>query len=318
MCYSAMAAQNLRMLRQMFGAKVKLSDYKHLFAKRLQDDSIKIPKALEANFLQPESEEEESIAELIRAYYSVRTKDLEEGLFKQKKRLADATRKLQEKETKAALNDQRIATTKIDWHLEKIADLKRTDLKARDSRIFPQIYAPVVVVEDGEKVIKPMRYLLRRAGKPASDDIKYPGCYNARRDNLEAYWKGQFGNTHGVFLVDSFYENVSRHVYEKRELAPGEKEQNLVLHFQPRPANPMIVACLWSHWEGEGAALDSFAAITDVPPPEVAAAGHDRCVVQLRPENVDAWLDPAGKDHAALYTLMDDRQLPYYEHRLAA
>lgn len=53
-------------------------------------------------------------------------------------------------------------------------------------------------------------------------------------------------------------------------------------------------------------------------PTEVAAAGHDRCVVPIKPENVDAWLNPAGKDLAALYAILDDRARPYYEHRLAA
>lgn len=39
------------------------------------------------------------------------------------------------------------------------------------------------------------------------------------------------------------------------------------------------VACLWTRTEIPGAdGLWSFAAITAEPPPEVAAAGHDRCV----------------------------------------
>ena len=68
---------------------------------------------------------------------------------------------------------------------------------------------------------------------------------------------------------------------------------------------------------GKGELL-SFAAITDEPPPEVAATGHDRCVVPIKPENVDAWLFPDPKDLAASYAVLDDRQRPYYEHRMAA
>jgi len=319
MCYSAMVEQNLKTLMRRHQAKIDLAAFDRLFTARINDDRIKIPKAMEANFLKPESDQEASIAEHIQAWHPLKTQELEAGLFKQKKRLADAERKLQLKETKAAANDKRIAATKIDWHLQKIADLNRTELKPRDARIFPQIYAPVIVFDQGKKLIRPMRYLLRRAGKPASDDLKYPGCYNARRNNLEAYWKNQFGHTHGILQIDSFYENVARHTYEHRELKPGEAETNLVLHFNPKPPQPMLVACLWSHWQlGNEPALDSFAAITDEPPPEVADAGHDRCVVQLKPENVDAWLDPVGKGREALFALMDDRQLPYYEHQMAA
>jgi len=64
--------------------------------------------------------------------------------------------------------------------------------------------------------------------------------------------------------------------------------------------------------------LYSFAAITDEPPPEVAAAGHDRCIIPIKPENLDAWLAPDPGNLAALHAILDDRDRPYYEHRMAA
>jgi putative SOS response-associated peptidase YedK len=64
--------------------------------------------------------------------------------------------------------------------------------------------------------------------------------------------------------------------------------------------------------------LLSFAAITDEPEPEVAAAGHDRTIINLKRENVGAWLSPDPGNLDALYALFDDKQHPYYEHRLAA
>ncbi|MDR6861324.1 putative SOS response-associated peptidase YedK [Variovorax guangxiensis] len=62
----------------------------------------------------------------------------------------------------------------------------------------------------------------------------------------------------------------------------------------------------------------SFAAITDGPPPEIAAAGHDRCIIPIRPQHIDAWLQPDRRNLAAQYAILDDRERPYYEHRLAA
>lgn len=63
----------------------------------------------------------------------------------------------------------------------------------------------------------------------------------------------------------------------------------------------------------------SFAAITDEPPPlAIAAAGHDRCIIPIKPENMDAWLSPNASDLEAMYAILDDRDRPYYEHRLAA
>lgn len=320
MCYSAEVQEDYRWYVRTFGAKIDIADFVRLYTARMTDKNIRIAKAMDAAFAEPKSAGEREVKALINEYNTSQAAKLEQELFKQKKRLADAERTLQNKATKKARDDQRIATDKIEWALKKLNDLRRADLKAKDSRIFPGWYAPVMVLEGGEKVIKPMRYQCRPAGKPAIYDTKYPGTYNARRDNLEGFWKNQFGHTHGIMVVDSFYENVSLHNVEQRELAPGEKEQNVVLQFKPRPKHDMLVACLWSHWTGRADELDllSFAAITDEPPPEIAAAGHDRCIIPIKPENVDAWLDPDSKNLTALYAILDDRDRPYYEHAMAA
>jgi putative SOS response-associated peptidase YedK len=275
---------------------------------------------MDAAFAHPKSSDERKVKALIDEYSTSQAAKLEQEMFKQKKRLADSERSLRTKVTKKAQEDQRIATDKIAWVLAKLNDLRRTDLKDKDSRIFPGWYAPVLIEENGEKVLTPMRYQCRLAGKPAFYDAKYPGTYNARRDNLEGFWKNQFGHTHGIMVVSSFYENVSLHKTQQRELAPGEKEQNVVLQFKPQPKHDMLVACLWSHWKGKAGEPDllSFAAITDEPPPEIADAGHDRCIIPIKPENVDAWLNPDPSHLGDLYGILDDRDRPYYEHAMAA
>jgi putative SOS response-associated peptidase YedK len=109
-------------------------------------------------------------------------------------------------------------------------------------------------------------------------------------------------------VVDTFYENVE-----------GEDGRNKVLQFTPQDGEPMLIACLWSRWTGHSEPdLLSYAAITDEPPAEVAAAGHDRCIINIKPEHVDAWLNPDPKNLGALQAIFDDKQRPYYEHRLAA
>lgn len=62
----------------------------------------------------------------------------------------------------------------------------------------------------------------------------------------------------------------------------------------------------------------SFAAMTDEPPAEVAAAGHDRCVVPIKAENLEVWLDPSGASLRSLHAILEDRQRVYYEYRMAA
>ena len=320
MCYSAEVQEDYRWYIRTFGAKISIADFVRLYTARLADSKIRIAKAMDAAFSHPKTADERAIKALIDEYEASQAAKLQQEMFKQKKRLADAQRVLKAKPTRKAQEGQRIAMQKIDWAMGKLNDLRRTQIKDKDSRIFPGWYAPVMMREGGEKVLKPMRYQCRPAGKPAFYDTKYPGTYNARRDNLEGFWKNQFGHTHGLMVVSTFYENVSLHKVEQRELAVGEKAQNVVLQFNPQPRQDMLVACLWSHWKGEAGDSDllSFAAITDEPPPEIAVAGHDRCIIPIKSGNVAAWLDPYPSNLAAMYAILDDREHPYYEHRMAA
>ena len=318
MCYSAMVEQRMKELERYFQARIEWSTFEALFGQRLIDSSIKIPKAVELNFLNPVLEVEQRIKLLIDQYHNIKETEWQQELFKQKKRLAEAERSLQSKQTKKALNDQRIATNKMDALLSRLNDLRRATFDNRDAPIFPFNYAPIVVNEgDGNKIIL-ARYHCRQAGKPATIDRQFDGLYNARRDNLEKFWKGQFTKHHAIMLINSFWENVALHDYEHRELKLEEQPQNVVLHFNPNPPQLMAVACLWSHWEGkDNAPLNSFAAITDEPPPEIAAAGHDRVVITLKREYLQGWL-ATGNDPATYYQMFDDRERPVFEHRRAA
>lgn len=318
MCFSAQIEADLGVLVQKYDAQIDYQAFADLVEQRLEDKAIKLPKALEEGLLQPNSAIEERIAQSIREYRSQEAARLEAEMFKQSKRLADAERKLATRETKAALESRRIATTKIKWTKSKLAGLKREKLEANDSRIFPFHYAPVVVQDHGENWIRPMRYHCRPAGKPANYDRRFNGLYNARRDNLQGFWKGQFGHQHGLICITGFYENVARHDYEKRELRPREKPQNVVLAFHSE-LQAMTVACLWSRWEKAGEKpLDSFAAITDEPPPEISATGHDRCVIVLNQTAESQWLAPSGHSVQALNELLDCRPELYYAHKIAA
>ncbi|MGV8959192.1 MAG: SOS response-associated peptidase family protein [Stenotrophomonas sp.] len=310
MCFSAEAWQDYRAYVEKFCADISIKDFVILYGDRAGGAKIKIPKGMDAAFAWPKSPAEQEIHDLIQQFNASQVTALEQDLFKQSKRLADAERSLQTKETVKAREDVRIATNKIAAGKAKLADIKRPELKPRDERIFPGTYGLVLVSEGGQRVIRPMRYQCRPAGKPAAYDRKYPGTYNARRDNLEGFWKGQFGRTHGLMVVNTFYENVE-----------GPEGGNQVLQFTPRTGELMLVACLWSHWKdpaGVEPDLLSFAAITDEPEPEVAAAGHDRTIINIKPEHVDAWLNPDPGDLQSLYGIFDDKRHPYYEHRLAA
>lgn len=310
MCYSAQVEAAYRAYLKLTKAEIDIPQFEEIFGLRFEDSTVKIPRAVEHWFTDPKSAGEKRIQAAIDQYRDAEVTKVEKELFALRKRLADAERVLATKPTKAAAESKRIATDKSERAMKRLDRLKDAKPRASDGRIFPMHYAPIIVQDGGKRLIRLARYHCRPLGKPASIDRQFPGLYNARRDNLEKFWRGQYGSTHALMLVSSFYENVDR------------DGRNAVLHFVPRPADTMLIACLYSAWtdpKGQGGKpLLTFAAITDEPPPEVAAAGHDRMIVNIRPENIDAWLSPAERTPAELNAILSDRQTPYYEHEVLA
>jgi len=98
----------------------------------------KAPKALEdlVSSLDP------AIKEMIDAWNAEEVAELEPELFKQRKRVADAERKLLTKVTKKAQDDVRIGNNKVQQIKGWLDDFKRKTLEPRDERIFPSGMRP--------------------------------------------------------------------------------------------------------------------------------------------------------------------------------
>ena len=319
MCYSAQVIQVVRKLYRELGIRLDYDEAFKLFMRRLDDPTLVMSRGFEANFDEPANDQERRIKAAIDEHRSRAATKLERELFAQKTRLVNAERSLKGKETKKAREDVRIATNKIETLTTKLSDLRRNEPTAEDNRIFPMVYSGVIIRQDGQNILTPMRYFCRPAGKPAFYDKKFPGLYNARRDNLEKFWGEQFGHHHAIMVVESFYENVRLHAMEHRELRAGEDETNVVLQFTPEPAQAMFIACLWSHWTDPNEPdLRGFAAITDEPPTDVAATGHDRCIINLKAEHVEAWLTPEGRSAEELQAILSDRAMPVIQHAALA
>lgn len=309
MCYSAQVHKEFKQFVRSTGARMDIDAFVRLYWWKEGRDPRKrpkVPRAIERQLLEGGPPE---LADLIRRWDAWEVDQLTQELFIQRRRVADAERALQAKDTKKAREDVRIGANKVAAAQRRLDTLKGK-VSDQDWRIYPGVYGPVIVTEGGQRWVRPMRYQCRPAGKPAVYDRKFPGTYNARRDNLEGFWGGLFGHHHALMVADVFYENVE-----------GPDGKNQVLAFTPRTGEPMLIACLWSRWTdqtGGEPELLSFAAITDDPEPEVAAAGHDRTIINIKPEHLDAWLSPDPQRLDALYAIFDDKQHPYYEHREAA
>lgn len=308
MCYSAQIEASFAAYRRMTGAELDIQQFEEIYGQRVTDAAVKIPRAVDAWFERPADSQQLQLRNLVMQYRSAQLAKLTAEIAKQRERIAKAEAKLATKPTKAAAEDLRIAPKKIEDCERRRPLFTGWEPTKLDDRIFPFHYAPIVLMAEGRPVLRLARYHCRQAGKPATIDKERDGLYNARRDNLTRYWRKEFGVTHAVMLVRSFFENVER------------DGKNSVVHFAPSDGELMPVACVYSVWQDPagGSTMLSFAAVTDEPPPEVAAAGHDRCPVNLKPENIRAWLTPQGRSREELDMLLEDRQRPYYGHEVLA
>lgn len=321
MCYSAEVWADFRRYEKMSGT-LDVRAFVELFGAlgRLGTVGQLVPRAVRNAFTEPATAGERDVRTALLDAYRAAALVCEQTIAQQTVRLATAEAKLASKPTKAAANDQRVATSKIEAAKSKLAALVEQAQADGWSRIWPGHYVPVLVRDPGtgERVVRPMRYRARPIGWTLKDELVKPGCYNARKSSLRTAWRGIFGVTHGLVVASRFYESVLLHENQQRTLAPGETEQSVEIVFNPEPPRPLLLACLWRHVDADGNApgFDGFAAITRDPPPEVQAAGHNRCIIPIRTEHVEAWLNPDPRDLAAQLAILDDPIDAFYQHAM--
>lgn len=305
MCYSSQIEADYRRYRSLWGADIALEDFARLWLRQRREPAkFRAPPALGQAFAGAVAPAERAVHEAFLAAQADELGRQQADRAAQQARLDAAAAKLAgPRPTKKAAEDQRIATRRLQAIDRRIAELRAGAAGPEAGRIYPGWYAPVLVSEGGRRVLRPMRYRCRPFHVDAAFDTEKPGTYNARRDSLEGFWRRLFGHHHAVAVIERFYEVVEH------------AGRSQVLAFRPADGQPMLVACLWSPWSDGQESLESFAMITGEPTPEVVAAGHDRLVQQIRPEDLDAWLNPDPKDLQALYDILDRGPRPYYEAR---
>lgn len=312
MCYSIETVADYLTYVERYSAHLSLREFDRLVKRARKTGDLLLPTQVESALLADPNPDLAELQDELRIDRTERIGKAEMSLAELRMRLQAAQEKLAKKATKTALNEQRIATNKIGKAQDKLdALLEVPGTGSKFTRVFSQKYAPVLVVENGERVILPMRYQCRPPGVPEKWDVDYPGTYNARLDTIMkpgSSWRRLFMHYHGIVEIRAFHENVHRHDWEHRQLAPGENESNVRLRFTPDDDERMIVPVLWSRWTKKGEPdLLSFAVITNDPPPEVQGAGHDRCPMQIKPEHVEAWLTPQGRTVNEILAILNDK-----------
>jgi putative SOS response-associated peptidase YedK len=178
-------------------------------------------------------------------------------------------------------------------------------LPKEDNRIFPNYFSPVVIMQGGKKIIRPMRYRIRPFASSKEIPSKY-NMFNARYDGLlkKKTWKGLFGKNHGIFPFKRFYEWVEDDIGKKK-----------LVSFTPRGMDMMWAPCLYDHWKDSNGEyeFDSFALITDGPTPEIKNWGHDRCPIFLKFEKIEEWLDSSSHSTAQFLSILQCKEVAYFE-----
>lgn len=322
MCYSAQIWADYRKYER-FGGSLDIKGYMALagWARKKGTWTKAVPKTMRRSMLDAAADSPE-LAAAAAAANDAGAAALHDEIAAQSERQEKALAKLASpKPTKAAENERRVSSNKIAAAERKLEELAAPASPDGVDRIWPGHFAPVLIrdPETGERLIAPMRYRCRLPGWTEADEAEKPGTYNARRDKLSTVWRRLFGVRHGLIAASRFYESVQLHDLQQRALAPGEREQKVELAFTPQTGEDLLIACLYTYTEaaGDEPGFYSFAAITRDPNPEVAAAGHDRTIVTIREEDIDAWLDPASTGREALLAIIDHADHPYYEHEIA-
>jgi hypothetical protein len=180
MCYAALVSADLRRLERELGARTDLPAFLSVYEARLEDPkAFKLPIALDRQFLSMNHPAAAPIIAAITQYRRQRTTEWQAEIFEQRRRHADAERKLATKVTKAAQKDLQVSTDKIEQRLKWLKDFRDVETSEEDSVMYPMHYGPLMIETDGERRISPMRYHCRLPGHDPEMDKRLIGNYNA-------------------------------------------------------------------------------------------------------------------------------------------
>lgn len=297
MCYSARIKTSLKELSSEFRAKVDLDSFAQLFQARLADPGLKIPFGIDRYFVLSQDPAEARLAGAVRAFHEAEKVKNQQALNAAEREAGALVKPTAANKKKTGVLERRIVKLK-----SKLA-LAFDRLDPSDERIYPLYFAPALAAAGPGRIFRAMRYRIQNP-----DGSEIPGQYNvfnARRDSLltARSWAPLFGKHHAIFPFVRFYEWV---------VGPEGKKE---IFFAPEDRKIMWAASLFS---SPPKSLSSFAMITNDPPPEVAAAGHDRCPIFLSSGSFETWLHPQKSTRDELFALLQSQEKTHYLHGLSA
>ncbi|MCB0364094.1 MAG: SOS response-associated peptidase family protein [Bdellovibrionaceae bacterium] len=166
-----------------------------------------------------------------------------------------------------------------------------------DQRVVPFRYAPVIVAEEGRRVVRAMRFhLTPRWAK--TETVKW-ATYNARLDSIleKASFRLAFRENRCLVLMNQFVEPI----YEG-------KWAGHMVRFHEKESSVLAAAGIFDEWvhPETGEVIESFAVVTNEPSEFVERIGHDRQPVFPADGVWDEWLKPGKADGLILQKLLID------------
>ena len=277
-----------------FQAGIDYESFIKLYTLRLEDLKVQIPSALDQWFIENgRNSQEKKLAVLSNEFREKSIDRYQLEILEADSQISTLQAKLSKKTTKTAQSSLDAKTRKRERLQAKISEIKSDKQSAR---IFPMSYAPLIVEQNGKRQIIMARYQVASEFE----------SFNARRDSLQkkTTWRPLFGKSHGLLVFTRFFEWVQH---------DGKK---IMISFQPKGHDIMWAPCMYKRHENVGP--DAFAMITDDPPPEVLQAGHDRCPIFLKKENIDSWLAPGSFSLDQIDAMFDEKVDTIFENRVVA
>ncbi len=164
-----------------------------------------------------------------------------------------------------------------------------------DQRILPHRSAPVIVSDQGQRVLKQMNFSLVPAWSK-EPKVKF-ATHNARIETVteKPTWRIPFATHRCLVPITHFIEPIYIKKYAGNMVQFFLKSQGL-----------LAAAGIYDIWANKetGEVLESFSILTDAPPPFVADIGHDRCPIFLKESAFGEWLSEGKKDPKTLLQLL--------------
>lgn len=302
MCYSSLLEKAYEEYVKMFGAPYDLPAFRLLYRQRELDLLLKIPAELDDILIAIDPINAGAIRESARQWRSNCTAEIA--------RLDTVISELQvslPKKATAEMKKPLNAAKSRKKRLETV--LKAQPAEGPSYRIYPKYFAPVIIATDQGRSTVPMRYrILPATGVEVPDDYN---VFNAKRESLTSAktWKPLFGKKHAIFPFLKFYEWVE----------PPPTRKKTEVEFSPNGIPRMWAASLYEEYQSPTLGLiRSFAMVTDDPPREIEATGHDRVPIFIDEDLIDDWLHPQGKTLESLDALLGHKHRAYFNNSLAA